>query len=352
MADMGVELSVGGQTYGGWKLMQVMRSIKALAGGFTLGVTDNWTGTGPLIIRPGDLCTLKIGGETVITGYVDVLTNALDAGGHAIVVQGRDKTADFVDCSAVVGQGEILGQDLAAIAGAMAAPFGVEVKAEVAAGAAFQNFSIQPGETVFNALDRAAKLRGLLFTSDGTGALVLTRIGVKRAGGALVEGKNIKQIQLSADVKERFSEYLVRAQSTGTDENHGSAAAHVKAEARDATVGRYRPLVVIAEDQANTADALLRAEWEAMTRAANSVTVQVTVQGFEQSDGGSLWAINELVALDSPTMGLKQAMLVSEIVMQMSENGGRETQLTLVRPDAFLPEPVVKKQGEPLPEAE
>jgi len=349
---MGVDLSVGGQSYGGWKSMQVMRSIKALAGGFTLGVTDNWTGSGPLIIRPGDLCELKIGGKAIITGYVDTLSNALDAGGHAITVAGRDKTADLVDCSAVVGQGEILNQDLAEIARAMAKPFGVEVKTEVAAGAAFTNFSIQPGETVFNALDRAAKLRGLLFTSDGTGALVLTRIGVKRASGALIEGKNIKQITLSADVKERFSEYVTLGQSTGTDENHGAAAAHVKAEARDATVSRYRPLVVVAEDQANTADALLRAEWEAMTRAANSSTVQVTVQGFEQQDGGPLWAINELVALDSPTMGLKQAMLVSEIVMQMSENGGRETQLTLVRPDAFMPEPVVKKQGEPLPEGD
>ena len=330
--------------------MQVVRSIKGLSGSFSLGVTDNWTGTGPVVIRAGDLCVLKIGGETVITGYVDGFENSLDANGHQITVSGRDKTADLVDCSAIVGEGEILNQDLEGLARAMARLFGVEVKAEVSGGSPFTNFSIQPGESVFTALDRAAKLRGLLFTTDGSGALVLTRVGEKRARGALVEGKNIKAISFTTDTKDRFSQYIVKAQKTGTDEDHGANAAHVKAEASDATVVRYRPLVVIAEDQANTADAQKRAEWEAKTRAANAVTVTVTVQGFEQSDGGSLWAINELVSLESQTMGLKQALLVSEIRMQMSENSGRETQLTLVRADAFLPEPVVVKKGEPEPE--
>lgn len=348
MADLPVELYVGGQIYGGWKTMNLVRSIRALSSVFSLDITDNWTGKGPLVIKAGDACQLKIGDEAVVTGYVDEYENTIDSGSHTIHVSGRDKTADIVDCTAIVGQGEVLNQDLLAIAKAVAGPFGVEVKSEVDAGSAFSNFSIQPGETGFAVLDRAGRLRGRIFTADGKGALVLTQVGVKRARGALVEGKNAKAWSLRLDTKERFSKYVVKAQHGGTDADNGATAAHVMAEASDATMGRYRPLVIIAEDQASIADALIRAQWEAKTRAANAATVQVTVQGYEQLDGGPLWTINELVPVELPSIGIKQDLLISEVTMKL-DDGGRTTQLTLVRPDAFLPEPVVQKKNEPTP---
>lgn len=346
MADAGVELSVGGSIYAGWKSASVTRSIRGFSGAFSLSVTDNWTGQGPAVIRPGDLCELRINGTAVVTGYVDSLDNSIDDNSHTITVAGRDKTADLVDCSAITGQGELLNQDLLAIAQALAAPYGVEVKSETAPGAAFTNFSIQPGESVFSALDRGGKLRGVLFTTDGSGALVLTRVGVKRASGALVEGKNVKSFQLSADTKDRYARYVVKAQRGGTDESHGADAAQVRAEATDATVSRSRTLVIIAEDQASVEDARRRAEWEASTRAANSMSVKASVQGFEQSEGGALWDINQLVSVDFPSIGIRQGMLISEITMR-SDDSGRRTDFVLVRPDAFLPQPVVPKKGEP-----
>lgn len=345
MPEINAELLVGGEIYGGWQSFEVKRSISGLAGMFSLQITDNWTGRGPVIIRCGDPCTLKIAGKPIITGYVDGFQNSLDATSHSISVSGRDKTADLVDCSAIVGQGEILNQTIDQIARAIAAPFGITVKTEADPGAPFTNFSLQPGESGFSALDRAAKLRGLLFTTDGTGALVLTRVGVKNASGALVEGKNIKSISLNADTKDRYSQYIVKAQKTGTDDDYGATAAHVKAQSRDATVTRYRPLIVIAEDQANTADAEKRAQWEAKTRAANAANIDVSVQGFEQTAGGDLWEINQIVGVESPTMGIQQGFLISDVDMRL-DAGGSITGLKLVRPDAFIPEPVVIKQGD------
>lgn len=346
MPDSNAELYVGGQVYGGWQSFEVKRSISGLAGAFQLDVTDNWTGRGPVIIRCGDPCVLKINGTPVITGYVDSFDNSLDGTNHSISVSGRDKTSDLVDCSAIVAQGEVLNQTIDQIARAIAAPFGIEVKTEADPGAPFVNFSLQPGESGFSALDRAAKLRGLLFTTDGSGALILTRIGIKKASGALVEGKNVKTISLKADTKDRYSQYIVKAQKTGTDDNYGASAAHVRAEASDATVTRYRPLVVIAEDQANIADAEKRAQWEAKTRAANAASIDISVQGFEQTAGGDLWGINQIVGVESPTMGIQQGFLISDVNMSLDERGSI-TNLKLVRSDAFIPEPVVIKQGEP-----
>lgn len=344
-----VELFVGGQSYGGWKTATIQRSVTAFAGSFQLDVTDNWMGTGSIFfIRPGDECKLKINGQPVITGYVEQIENGFDAQGHSISISGRDKTGDLVDCSAIYGQGEILNSDLLQIAQALAEPFGLTVKADADVGDPFANFCLQGGESVFDALDRAARLRGLMFSTDGLGNVVITKLAAGRAATSLIEGQNIKQATLSIDTKDRFSKYICKGQITGTDENYGELAAHPEGQVADATINRYRPLVIIAENQANTADAIKRAQWEAAVRAAKSWKVTVTVQGFEQQADGPLWRINEMIYIESRTLGLKQTMLITDVTMTLSDAAGRITTLVLQRPDAYFPEPEVKKKGDVL----
>lgn len=348
MAETDFQLIVNGSVYGGWKSAQVVKSVKAFSSSFSLDVTDNWTGIGELIIKPGDICSLKINGNTVITGYVDSVVNAIEAESQTISVAGRDKTADLVDCAAVVGTGEQLNRNIFEIAKVLAEPLGVTVKLDsgVDAGAPFVNFSIQPGETVFEALTRAAKLRGMLWSTDGLGNLLLTKAGKTKAEGALILGENVKSLEINLDAKERYSEYIVKAQVSGTDEMNSAQASQIMAKATDATVVRKRPLIIIAEDQATTADAKKRAEWEAKTRAANAVIVTAKVAGFEQTQEGRLWDVNELVYVKSELQGLEEVLLVSDITMSMS-NTGSETELKLIRQDAFEPEPVVTKANEP-----
>lgn len=343
MPDVNIELRVGGRIFGGWKDASVTRSIKAFAGTFTLGITDNWSGIGPLTINAGDECRLLINGQTIITGYADSIENSIDAESHTITVSGRDKTADLVDCSAICGQGEVKGQDLLGLAQLLAQPFGVNVKAETDVGSTFTNFSIQPGETVFDALERAAKLRGLLLSTDGLGNLVIQKVGASQADGAVVQGENVKRAALSVDTKDRFSAYYVKAQTSGSDESNGATVAHVKAQSTDENVSRYRPLVIVAEDKATTADAEKRAQWEAAVRAANAEKVTATVQGFEQKSGGALWTINQLVKVSLPILGIEQEMLIGEVQFSMSDGSGSETQLTLQRAEAFIPEPIILK---------
>nr|WP_249942232.1 hypothetical protein [Escherichia coli] len=45
--------------------------------------------------------TLKINGQTVISGWLDQVNQSISATRYQITISGRDKTGDLVDCSAV-----------------------------------------------------------------------------------------------------------------------------------------------------------------------------------------------------------------------------------------------------------
>jgi len=348
-----VSLFVNGQKYEGWTEASVKRSVKAIAGEFNLSVTDNWGGTGSVFfISIGDEAQVKIGDDVLVTGFIEEIQNSIDASGHTVSVSGRDKSADLVDCSAIYKSGEIKNADLLKIAQLLTEPFGLSVRAETDVGAPFPGFVIKTGETVFEAMDRAARLRGVLFSSDGLGNIVITKLGKNKTQTSLIESQNVKQANLSLDTKERFSEYFVKAQMKGTDQTHGKHVSQVKGDASDPVIKRYRPLVIIAEQQANLAESKKRAQWEAAVRAANASKVSVTVQGFEQNESGPLWQVNEIVYFESKTLGLKQELLIADIEWKISGSSGRETVMTLQKPDAFIPKPKVEKKNDPVGEYE
>lgn len=344
-----VSLTVNGTVYQGWTEATVKRSVKAISGEFNLSVTDNWGGSGTPFFSGagGDVAQLKIGNEIIVTGYVEDIQNSIDATSHGITVSGRDKTCDLVDCSAIYKTGQMKNVDILQIAKLLIEPFELKVTAETDVGKPFPTFVIKTGETVFESLEKACRLRGLILSSDGLGNVIITKIAKGKASTSLIEGINVKQASLSIDTKERFSEYFVKSQTKGSDKISGKHVSQVKGDASDPVVKRYRPLVVIAEQQASTVESQTRAQWEAAVRAANASKLTVTVQGFEQFENGPLWHVNEIVYFESKTLDLKQPFLIADIEYKISSSSGRETTMTLQKPDAFIPQPKVQAKHDP-----
>jgi prophage tail gpP-like protein len=343
-----IELIVGGQNYDGWTEAVICRDLKAFAGGFRIQITDNVSGTGrSLFIKIGDKCVLKINGQTVVTGWIEECQSRYDANSHAIEIAGRDKTCDLVDCSVVYKTHEILNSNLLQIAKKLCEPFSITVKAETDVGEPFKNFSIQPGETVFEALTRGANHRGVLFNTDGEGNLVIIKPGTGKAVTALKEGENVKEASVAIDTKERFSQYIIKGQVTATDENYAANASQIEGQATDPGITRYRPMVIVAEKQATTAEAKKRAQWEAAHRAAESTKITIVVQGFGQINEAPLWKLNDLVSVDLPLLGINQELLIGELEFRLDGDGGSQTTLTCQRADAYVPQPTVDKAGDP-----
>ncbi len=342
-----VVLTVGGAEHRGWKTLQVKRSLEELAGSFELTVSDRWPGSaaGKKIVD-GQAASVSIDGELLISGFVDVVEPRIDGHSHEITFKGRDRTADLVDCSPPIEPGEWQGLGLRDLVAAIAEPFGIAVSAAVDLGDPFAKFRLEQGETAFEAIDRACRQRKVLATSDGRGALVLTRAGSSRAAIALRVGDNILAAGGSYSQRDRFSRYRIKGQQPGDDAWSETTAAHVEAEATDPGVTRYRPMTVIADHPGGQATAQDRVDWEARTRAARGRRIEITVQGWRQGSGGPLWRPNVLVDCRHPDLGVEGDLLVAAATFERSD-AGTVTRLSLLPPDAFLPEPpeATKKTG-------
>lgn len=340
---MTLELLVGGARYSGWTGMRVTRGMERAAADFSLTLSERWPERRePWRIVPGEACRILIDGETVITGYTDSFEVALDAGSHTVSVAGRSKTADLIDCSADIPGGQFRGFTPAEIAASLAAPFGVEVRSEIEPEPVGEA-QIQQGDTPFEILERLSRLQGFLVGDTPEGHLRLYRIGTDRADEALREGANLLTARIRLDHSQVHSEYRIKGQQPWRpglgpeDLTAASAAVIVEGEAR------YRPLMIVAEAQADPAWCRRRAHWEAQRRAARALGVDVTVQGWRQASG-ALWRENMMVSVTSPALGLDGELVISEVEYAYSE-AGEIAALHLTHPEAFEPEPAKAKTG-------
>ncbi len=337
-----IRLFVNGKEFSGWKSARVTRGIESIAGGFELEVSERWGSSTPWQIAEEDECELWINESLVIVGYVDERSTSFSPEDHSLGFTGRDKTGDLVDCSVDLGQWEFKRTSLLTFTRRICTPFGISVSLQsgLVLGASPAKLSIDPGDSAFEAVEKACRLAGLLPVADGAGGLLLTRAGATRTVTALVQGQNVKTASGKFNVTGRFATYKVLGQHKGTDDFSGSATATVKGTASDSNVRRaHRVLVIRPEGNVTVEQAKTRAQWEAGVRAGRGDEVSVTVQGWTQGDG-SLWPINALVPVRIPTIGVDGDMLIAQVTYSVDE-GGTSTQLTLRNPKAFLPESVV-----------
>ncbi len=331
-----ITLTVDGLIYGGWKSVSVRRSIETIAGTFSLSVSERWPGQQTLnAILPGQKCRVTLDGDPVITGYVDDVAPAWSATRHEVGIDGRDVTGDLVDCSAIHRPGEWQGLGLEAIVTILAQPFGIPVKATTETGAPFRSFGIEEGETAFEAIERACRMRGVLATSDGHGGLCIIRPVGPRASVALKRGENILDATARLSHRDRYSQYIVKGQQPSFGNlMPPELLAQIRAEATDPGTRRYRPLQIVAEQSVDGASAQERAMWEANVRAARSRQVKVTVQGWREHPDGPLWSPNRVVRLSDDWLAIDQDMLITGLTFSKGDQGTR-TELGLAPPGAF-----------------
>jgi len=333
-------LTVGSTSFGGWTDIEVRRSITEIAGRYDIRVSATAPdGSAAQTLVAGARASISLDDVTVITGYIDDIEITHSAREHMLTVRGRDAAGDLVDCAAIHKTGQWMDQGMLAIARDLTAPFGVSVRSETDLGPAFRTWNIEPGESVFENLDRMARQRSVLVISDGTGGIVLTTAGKQRVGTALVLGSNILQAETLVSHAERFSEYIVMGQRPRDDDNEPAEITSKKASAKDALIRRYRPSVEIVEDNGDLASFQQRANWRRSVKAGLGLSTSVLVNGW--SHGGVLWQPNTLVTVDDSRLRLKnRELLIVAVRHSLSFNGGSITELSLMPRQALTPGPV------------
>nr|WP_254867931.1 contractile injection system protein, VgrG/Pvc8 family [Salmonella enterica] len=336
-----VELKVDGKIFSGWTSVTVNRSIETMAGYFDLGVNVQ-TSTDLSSLAPGKPFTLSIDGQTVITGYTDGRRRQMGADSMKITIAGRDKTADLIDCAAIYKGGQWKKRTLEQIARDLCQPYGVAVRWELTdaeSAAPFTSFTLDHSETVYEALGRAARARGVLITSNAAGDLVFTRADESHSD-RLVLGENLLSVDFDEDYRDRFSEYTVKGhgRSNGKvgDTVDARTIASQKGTATDSAITRYRPMIILADSKIDAQSATARALREQRRRLAKSVTFEAQLDGWTRSNG-QIWMPNILAEIDASKFAIQTGpLLVSKVVLTLDDREGVKTTLTLAPRDGFL----------------
>jgi prophage tail gpP-like protein len=339
---------IEGVAYAGWQAARITRGVERLPSDFELTLTDVYASDpDALQISAGDTCVVKIGGDTVLTGYVDVVQIELNTKSHELHVFGRSKCADLVDCSAEWPGGQIVGSSVLEIARKLAKPFGIEADAEDDPGAPVPQFNLMRGESPVDIIERLCRIRELLVYDDVDGNLLFAKGSMQAAASGFREGINVETATAGFSMHERFSVYRCYSQPVALFQDVGPGSDLV-ATRPDQQVRRYRPKVMIAEtggvEWENVAKA--RTSWESARRYGRSFTVRLTTDSWRDK-AGLLYEPNTLVALDLPTLKIvDQRWSISEVTYRR-DGTGTHCDLMIMPPEAFKPAPTLFKAGIP-----
>lgn len=354
-----VRVLVDGRDFRGWTKVTIRRSVLNVAGGCELELAPKL----PLPLRAGSKLEVWYQDHPLLNGHVSAVDVSFDGRSRSMKASGFDKTQDLAESSPDPDmEQEWVNTPLLKIAADVCKPFGIDVTifskltdvggARVRLGEDLQRplfaHAIEHGDSAFSVIEKAARGRGALIYCPGDGKLLVSRSGRTSSTVPLAESSNVLSASSHSSKAERFSVYVVRGQQPGTDEVYGAAAASPAGRAIDAAVTRFRPLLVHPETSVDIETATVLARWEARVRAAQSEQVIVSVFGWSQ--GGlepkrdtPLWRPNQLVDLWLPSLGVRRQGLIQEATYTRSleQGGGTTTELVLVAPDAFDPEPEI-----------
>ena len=338
-----VSIVVGTQIFDGWQQVSITKNLESIANQFSITLFDKFEGLRrdwPL--KPGVSVKINTNGQRVITGRIEKLNVNYTDEDRSFIISGRSNPGDLV-YSMHVGAAEFKNITLDKLAEELVKPFGIKVFLSVE-HKKIATFSVKPGETVFEALDRAARLQGFFFVSTREGNIRLTRSARARAVTSLEQGINILSATAVYDDSQRHDKYIVKGQTNGLADFSGVLVSQPEGTAIDAGIIRHRPFIMIAEGNVDSAQAKTRAEWEASNRLAKAIRVNVVVQGWTQSEG-TIWDINQLIPLKSRFLGLDRDLLITSVSHTDNTEAGKTTTMTLVDAQAYDTNPVVNKDA-------
>lgn len=363
-----IELKIAGVKYSGWTTVRVEKSMDVLSGAMEAEVTqDTPFNSGTFKIRMGDVYEVLFNGISISKGFIEDINMSYSASSHDVVLGGREIVCDLVDCSRVDklngrqkklsvadligGSNEIkrewIGLTVLELVTVLVEPFEavlvvVDPTVETEVQKKITRFGVNEGETVFETLIRLLNQHAIRPISLGDGKLTLTRVGSSRTSDRLETGLNLLSGASEQSDKNRFSNYIAKAQASGADTLQLGDFTSPVETVTDKVVRRYRPLIILAEKESNTSTLKDRATWEASLRAGNSRTLNYSVQSWLQSNN-SAWPLNSLIQVKDTVFNVDDTFLICTLAFVHDNEGGTKTILGLCSPEKYKAEANIDK---------
>jgi prophage tail gpP-like protein len=287
-------------------------------------------------IKPPDKATIYLDGFKAIYGFVATRQVYYNATSHTVEIRGKGWDGRTGDMPSISQTGEFKNQNVLSIAKALAGKIGVNVKA---AGNLptfpIPRFNVQPGETVFESVEKLMRSIGGVFTSDADGNWILAGPGSGEGGNNLIEGYNIIEGRETIHSLMNVEQQQMVGQSPGNDDQSMSQVTQMlgKNSSKGAVAGLLQ-----AGSQARSlmeipgfAEALMkqRATHESNVSDSNAIYVWITHIGWQRPSGG-LWRPLDNAFVDSPMLIMQRPLQVREVTFSQDSAGGTKTELTLM----------------------
>lgn len=324
-----VSVAIGGGDFRGWSRISITYSVKEAARSASLSVSDF---AGAQKIEPGADAVISASGTVILTGYVRDVRPSHTETDHHVEVTIVSRAVDAVEASIDHETGFVKDKDLVAIAKEFDTS-GVGIVASESFPKEARRF-VNLGESLFGHIEPLARSHGAMIYDTPEGKLRIAKKPRGRHAGALAIGPGGNIIAASAELSEegRHDEVIVRGQaSRGT----GGAALRIEAKAKDRSVRRRRPRIVVHESEATAGKLKERAERNIKRAAGYSRSASVTVVGW-RDQGGRIFEQHFIIAVHDPRIYIEQDMAIESVTLTQDMDGqGTRAVLSLVDPAAL-----------------
>jgi prophage tail gpP-like protein len=305
-----------------------------------------------LQFKPGDKCQILLGGRLAITGIILQRQTAYDGSNHQVQLSGVGETWAAVTSSIEIKNSNFDKMTLQQAADKALQPFGIKALPIGTLDATpFDRLQSQPGELVFDFIDRIARTRGVTLGSDEKGNILLIGDHSYPVVQQLTEGQNILKMQCIISDEQLASDYSVTGQRAVEDGTSPRKSAEMQARVKGSLA--LKKVIETVAEQPVKSDAELekRAYYEAINHEGSLIVAHVTVQGWLRG-GGALWRAGDDVLVYSPMAMLNMVLKIQTATFAQDNKGGTTTTLELVLPWKLADKPFGAAPGTTYPQGE
>lgn len=339
-----IVLEIDGKQHKHWKSYDIDSDFLIAADGFNFEIgsaaehqtLDNFS---------GKEAKLSINGQLVLTGIVDTTQHGISKNDRTFRLNGRDRAAILVDCSAPITN--VKGLTVLEAIQKIVAPLGIKkVRLKSEQNPKLDKVDIDVGETAWSAITKCANSAGLHCWFSPEGVLIVGGADYSEPPVATLccvkngARNNFTQANLTYDVSQQFSEVTFLAQRHGrqSDKNKND----LKWVYRDPSVPVYKPKTVVVPDVEDLESLKKWAKKQISDSQLESFTLTITVPDHKTQDG-QLWTPGQRVHIICEEYEIDGIFFLMGRRFMLSRSGGTQTELRFKQDGVWTPDAYVAK---------
>lgn len=345
--DSKIVVEIGGKVHENWQSYEIDSDFLTPADAFSMSIGLP-NGVKPPDIAEGMECTIKVDGELVLTGIIDTINHKIDKQNHQYSINGRDKCALLVDCSAPIVN--FKGLSLLEAVKKIVNPLGInKVELRAKADISYDKTDLEVGMSAWDAVAQLANSAGLHPWFDPDGTLIIGEADYITPPVAMLicnyfndNNNNVKSVEHELSSANRYSEVTFLGQSHGKKSDRSKH--DLKHVVKDETAKFHKPKTVVCGDAENL-DALKKMAKKALSdMQLEGLSITVDLQGH-YTDDNVLFKNGQRVHLRSDVFEIDDIFFVMGRRFSLSRNSGMTTTLTLKEDGVWLPDSPKRKKG-------